>query len=387
MGNVPGAGADSGDASVPDNMLDFGVDFREDVDRRVDVGRRDGVDGRDGVDFRKDVDPGDGDDLGDGVGAGDDVGLGDGGGLPNAAEDSGVCEVVSALQTADPDGIRFGQIFRATLDQAYHGQHTGRYRWEQLSKTEKTYFGTILEINLRREFDDVISDGARLDYRIAGHDVDCKFSQRFGGWMIPPEAFGQILLVTHVNDEAGEWAVGVVRASAEHCRTSANRDRKTQLNPAGNTATMWLHRPGILAPNVLLHCSDEDREAIFTAGSGQKRVNELFRRIQRRRIGRNVIATVAQQDDYMKRVRANGGARSALRPEGFLILGGDYHAQQELAGRLGVERPLRGELVSVRVTPAREGDPFSVEIDDVLWRAARDDEPAAGPAPSPPSMS
>ena len=37
---------------------------------------------------------------------------------------------------------------------------------------------------------------------------------------------------------------------------------------------------------------------------------------QRRLISRTVVATVAQQEDYMKRVRGNGGSRTSLRPGG-----------------------------------------------------------------------
>ena len=72
--------------------------------------------------------------------------------------DSAREEVVEAFRTADPDGTRAAAVFPATYDQLYDGQHTGRFRWDQLFKTEKTHFGTLLEINLRREFDDVIDD-------------------------------------------------------------------------------------------------------------------------------------------------------------------------------------------------------------------------------------
>ena len=47
----------------------------------------------------------------------------------------------------DPRGERTAAVFRATYDQLYDGQHTGRFRWSQLYKTEKTHFGTLLEIN------------------------------------------------------------------------------------------------------------------------------------------------------------------------------------------------------------------------------------------------
>src|SRR3954466_8238712 len=87
-------------------------------------------------------------------------------------------ELESARQkilSLDPDGARIGRVLRRTIDQLLDGVNTGRYRWDQLYKTEKTHAGTLVEINLQREFE--FEDGVDLDYRIAGAEVDCKFSQ------------------------------------------------------------------------------------------------------------------------------------------------------------------------------------------------------------------
>ena len=304
---------------------------------------------------------------------------------PLAGEsDDALIKVFQTLRAADPAGERVGRLMRRTLDQLYDGQRTGRYSWAQLHKTERTHFGTLFEINLRREFEDVIGEGERLDYRIAGEDVDCKFSQTMYGWMIPPEAFDQLLVVGYVNDANGEFAFGVVRASAEYRRSSANRDAKVQLNPAGRDAVRWLQRPGSLPPNVLLECGQDTLDSIFSLRSGQSRVNQLLRRVNARRIGRNTIATVAQQDDFMKRVRANGGARTSLQHEGYIILGGDYERHRVVAAQLGSEVPQRGELVSLRVVPADATDSFVVELDGALWRRAYDDEASVESAPEVP---
>lgn len=296
--------------------------------------------------------------------------------------DSALVEVFRSFQAADPDGVRVGRMMRSTLDQLYDGQRTGRYSWAQLHKTERTHFGTLFEINLRREFDDVIDEGMSLDYRIAGHDVDCKFSQKMGGWMIPPEAVDQLLLVGYANDAAAEFAVGLVRASHGHLRPGANRDAKVGLNQTGNAAIRWLQRPGELPPNVLLQCTPEVLAAIFDVRlSGQGRVNELFRRVVRRRIGRNTIATVAQQADFMKRVRENGGARTILQPEGYVILGGDYSLHREVAEQLGVPVPEPGELVSVRITESDDEAPNTFQIAGSIWRVADEGETISRPAP------
>lgn len=299
--------------------------------------------------------------------------------------DSEVNDVIAALEATRDRTARFARVFRSTYDQLYDGQHTGRYSWEQLYKTEKTHFGTLLEINLRREFTDLIGDGRKLDYTIAGHDVDCKYSFRMGGWMLPPESFGEIVLVATSSDEKSEWAVGVVRVTPEVTRASTNRDGKTGLSESGRRSIHWVDWAEELAPNVLLDADEETRQRIFAPKSGQARVNELLRSLTRKRIGRNTIATVAQQDDYMKRVRGNGGARTALAPEGILVIGGDYSAHQRVAESLGCVVPQPGEVVSVQVVPARGDEPNIAEIAGALYRAAEPGD-LVYPAPELPSV-
>ena len=92
-------------------------------------------------------------------------------------------------------------------------------------------------------------------------------------------------------------------------------------------------------------------------------------------MGRGVVATVAQQADYMKRVRGNGGSRSRLQPEGIVILG-DSSAHQKIAQELDIEVPMSGESVAVRVVPAgMDWDGPAFEADDALWRQATLSDP------------
>ena len=290
--------------------------------------------------------------------------------------------VVAAFRAADADGARSAGVFRETFDQLYNGQHTGRFRWDQLFKTEKTHYGTLLEINLRREFDDIIDDGDLLDFRVLGEDIDCKFSQNMGGWMLPPECFRHLLLVATASDERGTWSLGVVRASDGNRRTSENRDGKTALNKHGRGQIDWLHFDADLPPNVLLGLDEETLSEVLRPLSGQGRVNELLRRVTQTRIGRNTIATLGMQSDYMARLRDNGsGARTVLRREGLLIPGGDYEVHRNVAIQLGVEPPGPGEVVSIRVVPAQPGDPWTVDLDGRSWRAAREGEDVCEPAP------
>lgn len=290
-----------------------------------------------------------------------------------SADDPELHAVAAAILELDPDGKRTAKVLRETIDQLYDGQRTGRYRWDQLYKTEKTHCGTLVEINLQREFK--LADGNKLDYLIADLEVDCKFSQRKGGWMIPPEARGQICLVVWAEDSPNPlWSMGLVRAKWEYLNLGENRDAKATLSKEGTKSIKWLWNDAPLHPNVLLQLDDEVVRKLMNMSSGQARVCELFRVAEGMIVGRSVVATVAQQDDYMKRVRANGGARTKLRPEGIVILG-HYHSHADLAEALNLPRPTHGDSISVRLTPAYGPGAGVAFIGGSYWRRASPDDP------------
>ncbi|MEU0369850.1 NaeI family type II restriction endonuclease [Streptomyces sp. NPDC006283] len=287
--------------------------------------------------------------------------------------DPELATVYTRLEELDPDGRRFSTVLRDTIDQLLNGEATGRYDWNTLFKTEKTHAGTLVEINLQREFK--FSDGISMDYRIGGIEVDCKYSQQFGGWMIPPEAVGHLCLLVWADDFKSLWSAGLVRVRREWLNQGNNRDLKLTLKSEHRNKIAWIQYQSALPENVLLHSSHKVRTAIFSHNSGQARVNELFQQIQNRRIGRNTVRTVAQQKDYMKRVRGNGGARSALQRKGLIIMG-DYEAHRRIAAALHLPVPGEGEFVSTRVVLAgAETTRPGIEIDGQNWVRARDEEP------------
>lgn len=264
---------------------------------------------------------------------------------------------------AQPDSLeRFGSAIRRSLDEVFDGQRTGRYRIDQLSKVEKSYIGTKLEIIVQDEFS--LTRGTRMDYNIAGEEVDAKWSMRFGGWMIPTEAIGELCVCITADDEASSFSVGLIRVGMDNLRASTNKDSKRQLSPTGRESMTWLARGARLLENLLLHLEDVTRDAILDRSlSGQRRINELFHRVQERIIRREVVLTVAQQDDGPKRVR---DARKALAEFGVAILGhqGDH---PEAARRLGIAVPRKGEWISVSVADAVASDPAAVMIGGI-WK-------------------
>ena len=290
-------------------------------------------------------------------------------------DDAELAAVYSRLRQLDPAGLRFAMVLRDTIDQLLNGEVTGRYDWKTLYKTEKTHAGTLVEINLHREFE--FADGAVMDYQIAGIEVDCKYSQQFGGWMIPPEAVGHLCLLVWADDAKSRWSAGLLRIREEWLNRRNNRDMKLTVKAEHRKQILWLWHEADLPENTLLHMSPIDRKAVFDKNSGQARLNELFRRVQNRRIGRNVVRTVAQQKDYMKRVRGNGGSRSALRREGIIIMG-DYEVHKNIAAALRLPLPGRGEFVSARVaqvSPEESIRPI-VELEGSFWAIATPSEPA-----------
>ncbi|WP_240810772.1 NaeI family type II restriction endonuclease [Streptomyces tendae] len=300
-------------------------------------------------------------------------------------QDLDVQKVADHILSLDPEGKRFGAVLRDTIDQLLNGEVTGRFAWNQLFKTEKTHAGTLVEINLQREFEfddgrDVgsVDDKHPMDYRILGIDVDCKFSQTFGGWMIPPEAMGYLCLLVWADDSKSKWSAGILRVRREWLNSGSNRDKKLTLKAEHrDDAVHWIWRDAELPENVLLHLPESTRSAILSEKSGQKRVIELFRRVQNRRIGRGTVRTAAQQLDYMARLReGKGRARTVLRRDG-IVIAGPYSKHREIARKIGAVVPQRGEFVSFRVAEAmpHHGDRPCVELEGREWVLAYPDDP------------
>ena len=120
--------------------------------------------------------------------------------------DESLTQVVNWFRNQDHMVARFGAAIRRSLDEVVDGQRTGRYSIDELSKVEKTYIGTKVEILVQAEFG--LQEGLRMDYSVAGHEVDAKWSKNHGGWMIPREAIGELCLCLTADDEgqSSGWA-------------------------------------------------------------------------------------------------------------------------------------------------------------------------------------
>lgn len=285
-------------------------------------------------------------------------------------DDAGVNRAVEWFRAQPNMAQRFGDAIRQSFDEVFDGQRTGRYSLDQLSKVEKTYIGTKVEIVVQAEFG--LQRGRYMDYLVAGEEVDAKWSMKSGGWMIPTEAVGELCLCMTADDVRSTFSVGIVRAEEMWLRSSRNQDKKRRLNDHGLASMHWLAENGRLAENLLLHLDEQTRSAILDYSlSGQKRVNQLFRYVHGRLVRREVVLTVAQQDDGPKRVR---DARKHLQPEGIVVLGHQGN-HPRIARSLGLTPPPKGSWVAARLCQAPGQGPGTAEIKSSLWRLARADDP------------
>lgn len=294
-----------------------------------------------------------------------------------AEPDAELDEVAEAILALDPDGSRWAEVVRHTYDMIYNGSETGRFHWLQLMKTEKTHFGTLFEINAQREFE--FDGGDATDFRIAGHEVDAKWSQKEGAWMLPPEVFGRLALVATGNDEEAVFSLGLIRVTADYRSVGANRDQKSSLNALGRKSVRWLWKNAPIPANILLQLDRKEVDAIFASKHGTQRTNQLFRLAEGQLVHRGAVRTVAMQLDDQRRVRANGGARGALASEGFVILNGFWVGQRAIAADLGLPIPGAKEYVSARVVPSERGQ--GANILGGYWRRAEPGEAITVSAP------
>ena len=235
-------------------------------------------------------------------------------------------------------------FFRSAIDEVIDTARTGRFTLAELEKTEKTYLGTKFEILLRDWLQ--VPRGVVLDLLIGGEDVDVKSTTGGGsGWMIPPEAIDQLCILLRVNEVASICAVGLARARPNYLRAGLNRDAKTSFSAAGRANIWWIALDFPYTPNFWTQIDLTLRERIMAPKGGTARLVALFENCLEMPVSRVLIASIAAQDDFMKRVRRNGGARDVLAPKGIAILYAEN--DRKLMETLGITFGTR-EFVSYR---------------------------------------
>lgn len=239
------------------------------------------------------------------------------------------------------------QIIRKSIDEVIDAPRTNRFILDETEKTEKTYLGTKIEILLRSYLG--LPKGKELDLSVGGVEVDIKNTMG-GNWSIPMEALGKPCLLLKEKESTARCNVGIFVAKLEYLNPGQNRDSKRTISALGAQNIWWILRDHPYPPNYWEVMPLAERQVIMAAGAGKARLAELFKLKQRVPISRILVHAVAQQDDYMKRLRRNGGARDLLAPQGIAILWGQGDAALIAQLGLGVVGP--DEFISYQPTDA-----------------------------------
>ncbi len=252
---------------------------------------------------------------------------------------------------SDPDGIvgATAQLIRRAIDEVIDAPRTKRLILSQCEKTEKTYLGTKVEILFR----DAIGQpkGEFLDLDLGGVDTDIKHSIGTA-WMIPKEAVDKPCVLISENEAKARFNLGLIICRPENLTTGGNRDQKLQVSAYGREQAVWFAKDEPYPRNIWQGFDPELLALINTHNGGAARVAELFRHLQGVPIPRSAIAAIAAQLDPLKRVRANGGARDILRPEGIAILWGSK--DRALIAALDLPGILSDEFISFTPSTASQ---------------------------------
>jgi hypothetical protein len=241
------------------------------------------------------------------------------------------------------------QILRKAVDEVIDAPRTNRFTLSETEKTEKTYLGTKIEILLRAHLG--LPKGRILDLAIGGVETDIKNTMG-GNWTIPMEAFGHPCLLIRENETTARCSIGLIIARDAYLNPGQNRDAKRSFSVAGLKNVWWLLKDDPYPQNFWETLPPKARAEIMNSGGGTLRLASLFRAVQKRPISRLIVQSVAQQDDYMKRIRRNGGARDILAREGIAVLWGQ--ADRDLIAVLRLGPVGRDEFISYHPTQPHE---------------------------------
>lgn len=261
-------------------------------------------------------------------------------------------DIVSRAGGSEAIAIKFPSMLRECIDDVIMTPKTGRRSYDELEKTEKTYIGTRVEIELRAMLE--LPKG-NLDTVILGHDVDIKNTMG-SNWMIPTEAIDHPCILIAADESSALCYLGLFVAKQDYLTRGQNKDAKKSLSAEGFKNILWLLKGTPYPSNFWRGVSSGAVERIFEANSGNRRVEALFRELQALPITRDVIEAVAQQRDFMRRLRADDGkgARDVLAKEGILLLSGDYDS--DLISALKLPTCAGSEFISYKPQSQAEVD-------------------------------
>lgn len=255
-----------------------------------------------------------------------------------------------AARCGGMDALRelFPLLVRDAVDFVLDPVRTARTRVAELDNVEKTFIGLKLEHFVRDMLD--VPKGVR-DLILGGMDVDIKNTVG-NNWSIPQETYrnSEPCLLMMVNDAQSTCSLGLFIAKPEYLHGgTGNRDTKRGVSSCGFDSILWLI-PNAPFPSSRFSGLDMVRfRELRRNFRGNQRAAQFFRENLGCPVHRDVMqALLFDQDDFMKRLRANGGAPDILEQEGIAILIGTRIEDKEAARAQGVGDLRKDEIVGVR---------------------------------------
>lgn len=258
-------------------------------------------------------------------------------------------EIVSRCGGLDALQERFPLLVRDAVDFLLDSVRTARTRVVELDNVEKTFIGLKLEHFVRDMLD--VPKGLR-DLVVNGVDVDIK-NTVLSNWSIPQETYrdSEPCLLMAVNDGAYTCSLGLIVAKPEYLhKGKGNRDTKKGVCAEGFKNIHWLVAETPFPPSRFAGLDmGRFRELRKEIKVGKDRASQFFRENLFQVVHRGVVhALLYDQYDYMKRIRANGGAPDDLGYEDIAILIGTYSKDRTLAAHFGIPKLERDEVVAVK---------------------------------------
>lgn len=273
-------------------------------------------------------------------------------------------EIAKRAGGKGPLAAKFSAMLRQCVDDVIMTPKTGRRSYDELEKTEKTYIGTRVEIELRAM---LRLPKGKLDTVILEQDVDIKNTMG-SNWMIPTEAINHPCILVAADEVRAMCYLGLIVARPDYLTLGQNKDLKKSVSALGFENILWLLLNHPYPPNFWRTVPAEVIERIFAGTSGNQRMATLFREVQRGPIARDVVEAVAQQQDFMRRIRSDNGrgTRDHLAREGILLLSGHYDAP--LIAALGLPFCSGSEFVSYRPASQSQVDLASQHGVSLDWK-------------------
>jgi hypothetical protein len=246
---------------------------------------------------------------------------------------------ISQPQTTVPEQLS------AALEFVLDPVRTGRTHLSQLDNVEKTFVGLKVEHFLRDLLD--APKGIR-DLELAGQNVDVKNTVGDSwSWMIPPETYrdSEPCLLAAIDEPRREVWLGLIVAKPDYLG-KPNRDLKRGILSKSYENILWLLKAAPLPRDPWVGIDMRRFLELRKMVGGRKRAAAFFRENLRRPVLRSVLeALLYDQNDPMKRLRANHGAKDILKDENIALLSGKYF--KSLLAQLGFPHVESDEYIAI----------------------------------------